>query len=157
MGHLSLKGCLPSPGFIIMPVITFSTKRPWCHYFQCVILKNRTNYIKSDDNSPNFDLPSMFWMRSIKLHCEQETPCHLVFIWFWSLSSIAKLVHFSMKGQETSSGVNVHHHQSPNAAFFVLPADPFQVIIVCYFLHLVMKSKKYALANPVYIADPVFS
>ena len=104
MSHFSLKGCLPSPGFIIMPVITFSTKRPWCHYFQCVILKNRTNYIKSDDNSPNFDLPSMFWMRSIKLHCEQETLCHLVFIWFWSLSSIAKLVRFYMKGQETSRG-----------------------------------------------------
>ena len=50
--------------------------------------------------------------------------------------------------------MNVHHHQSPNAAFFALPVDPFQLIIVYYFLHLLMKSKKYALANPVYI-DPV--
>ena len=156
MSHLSLKGCLPSPGFIIMPVITFSTKRPWCHYFQCVILKNRTNYIKSDDNSPNFDLPSMFWMRSIKLHCNQETLCHLVL--YGSDHYHQKPNSFiSIWRVRRHQGANVHHHQSPNTAFFVLPADPFQLIIVCYFLHLVMKSKKYALANPVYIADPVFS
>ena len=58
------------------------------------------------------------------------------------------------------------HHQSPNAAFFAMPlqtcrqthfkAPDYRFKIVYYFLHSVVKSKKYALANPVYI-DPVFT
>ena len=123
----------------LLVVMTFSTQRPWCHFFQFL---QRFILITNASTEKSIQIASSQMTRARTL------PYRLCFDWVASSCTVSRghCLYWFLYGsdhyhQQLNSFISIrrlrrhhhHHHQCPNAAFFAmpiatadLPVDPFQ-------------------------------